>query len=244
MARCLGGVASKAAPFIGEALSGAGSVISKLPYGEKSAGRCGKGSAVGDRESSRSRCTGYSRVLQRRDRAHQSTHPAVAQQSRVKSKSERTVENVVGQEAIAVVKLPEPQKLLPAVAENTTGSAIHEAANQQWMRSQGEWITERMSQSGKSLPDLFEYRFRHNASRRGLGFVEEEHHIRPRWLGGAADSPTLRTRMGLHRGADTGMHQELNRWLVDRGVIPAKAYQRCSICPTSVAFRSVEREPS
>lgn len=47
-----------------------------------------------------------------------------------------------------------------------------------------EWLTGRVSRHGETLPHLFEYRFPNNASRQGLGFVEEHHHMRPRWLGG------------------------------------------------------------
>jgi hypothetical protein len=99
---------------------------------------------------------------------------------------------------------------------------VDPGAIKQWLRSQGEWVTGRVNRAGEPLADIFEYRFSHSASRQGMGFVEEAHHVRPKWLGGAEDSPTLLTRMGIHRGTETGLHQQLNRWLVDRGVISAE----------------------
>jgi len=53
-----------------------------------------------------------------------------------------------------------------------------------------------------------------------MGFAEEGHHVRPKWLLGADDGPRVPSRMGLHRGAETGMHQQLNSWIGERGVIP------------------------
>ncbi|MGV8039607.1 MAG: RHS repeat-associated core domain-containing protein [Thermoanaerobaculaceae bacterium] len=101
-------------------------------------------------------------------------------------------------------------------------SAAGRAATQRWSRSQGEWVTGRVNRAGQRLQDLFEYRFPHSASRQGMGFAEQGHHVWPEWLGGPRTGPRLPTRQGLHFGAETGIHQGMNRWLVERGVIPAE----------------------
>lgn len=80
----------------------------------------------------------------------------------------------------------------------------------------GKMITGRTN--GK--PDIFDYADPQDAYRRGLGFGEEGHHFLPTFLGGAEDGPILLTRMGIHRGAGIGIHQNMNDWLVKRDVIP------------------------
>lgn len=94
------------------------------------------------------------------------------------------------------------------------------ATRQNWVKSRAVWVTNRTTVKGKRLDDILEYGFGHSASRRGLGFQEEDHHFWPKWLGGPTKGPLVNVRMGIHRGAQIGIHQHMNRWLVDRAVIP------------------------
>jgi hypothetical protein len=106
---------------------------------------------------------------------------------------------------------------------------------------EGRMLTGRLGKAGDPLDDLFEYANPTRASRQGLGFAEEGHHFWPKWLGGSETGPLLRVRMGIHRGKGVGMHQQLNEFLVNSGVVPTNKLNNSAWVRQNLSSSQVKR---